>query len=139
MELVLATAQRFRRALEGGELESVSFRNFPRGSCGDASELLGEYFRDCGLGDWIYISGVDNSREEYFTHAWLEQDGTYVDITGDQFDECDEPVVVSHSPLWKDRFQKMSGAHIAGLWHFNTEAVEIRRDYQTLRLRADAG
>lgn len=137
-DLVQAAARRFRRALEEGGLEWESFRDFPRGSCGDTSELLGEYLRDCGLGDWTYVSGIDNSPGGFYTHAWLKRDEIYVDITGDQFDECDDPVVVTYSPLWQDRFGKSADSHIAGLMHFDAELVELRRDYQTLRFRADA-
>lgn len=138
IELVQECARRFRRALERGGLEWVAFRDFPNGACGDTCELLGEYLRDCSFGDWLYVSGSGNSSGELSTHAWLEREGINVDITGDQFDECDEPVVVTTSPLWEDRFPRINRSHIAGLMYFDSEWTAIRRDYETLQLRADA-
>lgn len=137
-QLILAAAHRFRRAFEAGGLESISFREFPRGACGDASELLGEYLRDCGLGDWMYISGIESAPDGNCTHAWLECDGIYIDITGDQFVDCDKPVVVTRSPLWEGRFSKSGGSHLAGLSYFDPESKEICRDYQCIRARADS-
>ena len=79
MEAVLAAARRFRAAIEVAPVALVSFEKFPAGSCGDASELLGEYLADCGLGVWTYTMGVN--LEAGRTHGWIEQDGLIADTT----------------------------------------------------------
>lgn len=43
---------------DSGGAGLVSFEDFPRGSCGDAAILLGQYFHDCGFGTWIYVSAT---------------------------------------------------------------------------------
>lgn len=35
----------------------ISFHEFPMGSCGDASLLLGKYFEEMGLGQFDYVCG----------------------------------------------------------------------------------
>ena len=57
-------------------------KNFPHGSCGDTSILLGQYFFDQSLGLWEYASG--EREPDLHSHAWLERDGLIVDITADQ-------------------------------------------------------
>jgi len=49
------------------------------------TRLLAQYFRDLGLGEWEYVSGIRSSDEQ--SHAWLEKDGWIVDMTADQFDD----------------------------------------------------
>ncbi len=80
---VLVAASAFRAALERGSLRLISLVEFPKGSCGDTCELLGQFLADSGLGDWLYCSGQQD--EPFQTHAWLEQHGLILDITADQF------------------------------------------------------
>jgi hypothetical protein len=134
-EIRLAAA-RFRRALEQGGLVGVSFASFPRGACGDSSELLGEYLRDSGFGHWTYVSGAIHN--PFQSHAWIERDGVIVDITADQFDDMDQPVIVTVDRSWHDRFGQMAGAHTAGLAFWTGPSLAaMRQDYITLRTRAD--
>ncbi len=63
-------ASDFRRAIEverdAGEFQSdISFNQFPRACCGDASELLAEYLRRHG------IKTIWTSMERVDCHAWL--------------------------------------------------------------------
>ena len=71
-------------------------RNFPSGSCGAASSLLGIYFLENGYTEVFRIidgeyhddessKGSFYGLEDEQSHAWLEVNGYYVDITGDQF------------------------------------------------------
>jgi hypothetical protein len=39
------------------ELFDDFFQCFPRGCCGDTSELLAAYLKDQELGDFAYVSG----------------------------------------------------------------------------------
>ena len=63
----------------------LDLKNFPKGSCGIASELLGGYLREHGIKStyvcgWKYSS---KSNESSQLHAWLIVDGLIVDITVD--------------------------------------------------------
>ncbi len=93
-------AERFRWAIEACErsLLPVTFERFPRGSCGDANLLLGNYLTEQGLGDFEYILGERGSKaadpSTWTSHAWIRQGRTIIDITADQFTEVTESVIV---------------------------------------------
>ena len=96
--------KRFREAIEkamkvGSFKTDSSFYRFPRGCCGSASDLLGEYLKSYGIQTW-YVNGTHYPKcddpEETWTkmqsHAWLTtkdprvfDDYVVIDITGDQF------------------------------------------------------
>jgi len=135
-EVVTAAARRFRRAAEQGGLVSVGLQAFPRGACGDTSELLGQYLRDSGLGVWTYCSGWFS----HYSHAWLERDGLVVDITADQFTDTLPPVIVTLDRSWHAQFDRM-GSHVAGLDYYAGAdcgvAAKVAADYRLLKARAD--
>jgi hypothetical protein len=139
---IRAAVSRFRAALEQGGLAHVTFERFPHGSCGDACELLGEYLRECGLGDWTYCSGWSRaaSGELQSSHAWLERDGLIIDVTADQFGNGQPAVVVSRDRSWHAMFEPMTGARRAGIDYYDPGPAgePLRADYQTLKRRADA-
>lgn len=86
------------RAQEAGELFHTAIASFPIGCCGFTSDLLQRFLDENGI-KTRYVSGVyrDSRGSISQPHAWLElNDGTVVDITGDQF--CFEPY-----PLKNDR------------------------------------
>jgi hypothetical protein len=95
-------AAAFRAALEehGPGLRLRGLHGFPKGACGHASRLLGQYFRDGGLGEWDLVSAW--TEDHMKTHAWLLPDGLLVDITADQFPGVAEPVVVARASAWHD-------------------------------------
>jgi hypothetical protein len=95
----------------------ISLAEFPKGSCGDTCELLGQFLADSGLGDWQYCSGQRD--EPFHTHAWLEQDGLILDITADQFPDVDEPVLLTQDPSWHARFHLTAGRRVASLSWFD--------------------
>lgn len=78
----------------------ATLQNFPKGSCGDASLLLGEYFFIQGLGRFTYKTGIWADR----SHAWIERNGIIVDITADQFDTHPGPVIVTKDTSWHSKF-----------------------------------
>jgi hypothetical protein len=92
MKDIKQLVNQFRDAIDvarsAGEFDNdITFRNFPRGCCGDASDLLAQFLLENGIRTY-YVSGTyrDGSFEEIQTHAWLTTDDqTIVDITGDQF------------------------------------------------------
>jgi hypothetical protein len=64
-------AEQFRAAIEAAHDDGrfstdISFKNFPRACCGDASYLLAEYLREFGI-ETIWYS----TRRGEWAHAWL--------------------------------------------------------------------
>lgn len=112
----------FRNAIERTDklrLPIISFRKFPVGSCGDAVLLLGHYLKNQGFGEFDYMLGeLDYEiNGQYLPHAWLQQENLIVDITGDQFEDFDDPVFVkSHSP-WHEKFNGKA-EHVADFYWF---------------------
>ncbi|KEO84103.1 hypothetical protein EL26_06465 [Tumebacillus flagellatus] len=104
MELV-KLASRFRRMMQkcdpSGIPQIPALANFPRGTCGDSSDLLAKYLIDHGFANVSYVYGM-NGRQ---SHAWIECDGWIVDITADQFSEIDFPVIVTKNRGFHDRFK----------------------------------
>jgi hypothetical protein len=84
-------------------------KNFPHGSCGDASTLLGQYLFDQSLGLWEYTGG--ERERDLHSHAWLECDGLIIDITADQFEDVDEPVIVTRDRSWHAQFVYSEARH----------------------------
>lgn len=83
---------RFRNAIEmaknNGEFnDDFSFYKFPRGCCGDTSDLLAQFLLEHGIKTY-YVFGTfrPGSFEDIQTHAWiLTENQIIIDITGDQF------------------------------------------------------
>lgn len=66
---------------------SSRFRDFPRGNCGDAAELVGRVLNEALNCDGQYVCGCGHPQlRATQSHAWFEIEGVIVDITYDQFD-----------------------------------------------------
>jgi hypothetical protein len=108
LQRIRASAADFRGAIERCNKRKlgIEFEEFPHGSCGAATELLGKYLQDCGLGEFRYVSGWRHrpGEEQGHSHAWLRQGEVIVDITADQFGEHYGPVVVTTDSSWHDAF-----------------------------------
>jgi hypothetical protein len=87
----------------------ISLCDFPMGSCGDASDLLGEYLREHDYGDWIYMHGQKGDQ----THAWIEQDDVIIDITVRQFG-TDMPMVTNNHE-WYQQFEPEPEGRLASI------------------------
>ncbi len=140
---VLAAARRLRAAIERIPISLASFERFPLGACGDASELLGEYLSDCGLGPWIYVMAF-TSGPELRSHGWVEQDGVIADITADQFAavhgfDTPLPVIVTRDRRWHDlHFPSQTRSRRAGLdWWSGPTHEEVASVYRQLREAAE--
>lgn len=79
----------FRRAIisaiSSGEIKDSLIRDFPRGCCSVASDLLQRYLFEKGIKTYCvfaqYGCGWDGE-----SHSWLQtDDGIVIDITGDQY------------------------------------------------------
>ncbi len=94
---------------------------FPRGACGHAAELLGRYLIE-RLG--ITCDHVNQTTEVDIggwtgAHSWLEWNGLFIDISGDQFGWA--PVIVTRYPIHHGRGgeptrQPVYGAHERDWW-----------------------
>jgi hypothetical protein len=78
----------------------ISFHAFPRGACGDASDILGRFLNERGEGLFEYVSG----RLGRQTHAWLEGHNLIVDITADQSPDIFDSAIVTTNRSWHDSF-----------------------------------
>ena len=85
-----------------------AFADFPRGSCGWASLLLGAVLKDEGIEGFVYICGErpDGNPTRMASHAWLAQGTLVVDITADQFPDAPNSVIVANSSVWHISFQE---------------------------------
>ena len=120
-DLVLEFRQAIDKAKSLGALEKdCIFCRFPRGCCGDTSDLLAHYLLEHGI-KTNYICGNyrNGGIEKWQSHAWLETiDGTVIDITGDQF-KYDDDFLRYDKAVYigpKDDFHKL----------FSVEARDIR-------------
>ena len=90
-----------------------SFDGYPVGSCRAASHILGTYLEENGYGQWEIVSG---EREDDYTHAWLMQGSTIIDITASQFEGMVEDVVCCGiGSKWHKQFRDIEAAP-ANLW-----------------------
>lgn len=103
-----------------------------------ASMLLGEYLRNASLGDFQTRTGRRDVGDYSQSHAWLEQDGLLVDITADQFDEIDEPVIVTTDSPWHRKWNACTGVRVASLGHYDADDYRdhIRDLYDQLNAAA---
>lgn len=98
-----STVTAFRLACELIARESTNvfpgFDRFPVGQCWTASWLLAQYLiqRDVAA-ERIHI--ISNAFRGTDSHTWLQIDGTHIDITADQFDDCHDSVLICSSPCW---------------------------------------
>lgn len=123
-------ARDFRGALDRLNWSSMptNFRQFPAGTCGDISDILAEYLYKKGFNDIEYVSG---SADNHQSHAWLEVAGYIVDITADQFPDCDDPVIVTNDYSWHQRFEestRQAAGFLDGFKSTSTMTLNITRD-----------
>ena len=79
--------------------------NFPRGTCGPVTELMGRLVFEATRKAGLYVSGAghpDLPRQQ--SHAWLDVDGLLVDLTHDQFTETGLVGWVFDSSRWHSMF-----------------------------------
>jgi len=112
---------KFRNILDDIQWENmpIGFRDFPRGTCGDISDILAEHLYAIGYADIQYICGRYNNA----THAWLEINGTAVDVTADQFPEISRKVLIQDPQLWHHKFTE-EDRRKAGYLVFSGPALE---------------
>lgn len=114
LNTVYSLALEFRKGIDKirwgeikGDCDITPWKRFPEGSCSDASILLGEYLWQKMNLEFGYISGEKKGANgQGLTHAWVEYNGTIVDITADQFTDNDKLpcVIVTNKRDWHDQF-----------------------------------
>ncbi len=81
------------------DFRPLGMTDFPRGSCGRMTTLLGSFLKREGLGVFTYVCAERGEEcgplNDWTSHAWLEKDGLIVDVTADQFDDCKDEVIVT--------------------------------------------
>ncbi len=99
-------ALQFRIAIEACDrsMLPISFEQFPRGSCGDVTPLLGTYLIEHGFGPFDYVLGVREGSGH--THAWLRKGQLDVDITADQFTDAPGSIIVCVESPWHRTFRQ---------------------------------
>jgi hypothetical protein len=78
----------FRKAIReySGCKDPVAMKYFPRGCCSITSYLLGAYFDENGFG----VCNIVRAEKGDKSHAWLELEDIYIDLTLDQIDEFND-------------------------------------------------
>ncbi|MBE7660467.1 hypothetical protein [Tenacibaculum finnmarkense] len=91
-ENIKQAALEFRKLLEEEikSIESFEFEFFPLGSCSASSMLLSSFLKKRGFGVFKLVLSKRNEK----THAWLQNDSLYIDVTADQFEDNKEKVIV---------------------------------------------
>ena len=82
---------------------------FPKGCCGDSTDLLALHmklkFNKCSS----YCLGQGLKRNKSISHAWLMLDGYIIDITADQFNDLgytNDPVIIEKHSEFHSLFHK---------------------------------
>jgi hypothetical protein len=98
---LLIICTQFREALEKDVDDyPVIMGSFPLGCCGVVSRALGGYLMEIGYKSVEYVSGFSNKK----SHAWIEIDDWIVDITADQFNDCDERIIITKDRSFHSKF-----------------------------------
>ena len=114
-ERLIQECTKFRNAIEQckDNMGEWWYRDFPKGCCGDISEMLINYlvreeFKDlyCIYGT-AYREVIEDGevKERSWSHAWLELDSYIIDITADQFDEINEEVLITDKSIFHEQFE----------------------------------
>lgn len=136
---LLAEVARFHAAILGTDRTRLplQLREFPRGACGDTSDLLGMYLTEKGFPEVQYVSGnwYPPGESAHHSHAWLEVGGFTVDITAYQFPEVAEQVLVTRESPWHRRFEGVTrrAAGTQGWPHDSDVRRMLSRAYRKIR------
>ncbi|MCP1161350.1 hypothetical protein [Bacillus infantis] len=102
LKLTKSLAIEFRASID--ELKSLRLEckwlsRFPRGRCGDTSDLFGKYLADHGLIS-EYVYGFSDTQ----SHGWIEIEGLIIDLTADQFEGISEKMLITNNRHWHSKF-----------------------------------
>lgn len=103
---LLFECYKVRRTLELAAKQNICqeewFYQFPKGTCGIASEVLGLWLsRHDSSEKYEYVWGWYNG----VSHAWIEHNGYVIDITADQFENIHSKVFVTKNRKFYNLFE----------------------------------
>ncbi len=113
MEAVSKLAVRFRQAVEEeistSDYVDVELNSFPLGSCEVSSQMFALYLISL---DYENVKLTFNKRNKLDltdyrkdSHVWIViDDELIIDLTGDQYSDCSEPVIVSKNSDFHNSF-----------------------------------
>jgi len=93
----------------GNEIDSVCFGNFPRGACGNASDIISKWLSQKGVSGLKYAHGTRGQA----SHGWLEYKSYILDITSDQFEDGCGSVFIGQSSKFHSSFKNQKKSDIA--------------------------
>lgn len=129
-------ARDFRIAIERSRphLTSHSLQEFPRGACGDVSDMFGVFLQKKGFANVTYVAGERGSNKDgdWTTHAWLEVDGITVDISADQFSDAPNSIIVERESEWHDSFERIKQRSPGSCPPLEEFKIALDEDYDTI-------
>lgn len=107
LEEVEVIASNFRNAFDKIDLSDAPgiLSKFPNGCCNWTARLLGHFFQ---YDKNQFVKEIDARRNKngcYQSHSWLLIHNTIIDITADQFKDCNEKVIVSENSTWHKEWE----------------------------------
>lgn len=108
-EQIRIICQQFRKALEQADNAPSYMSKFPHGWCGCTSRALGGYLASRGYSSLEYVSGYRGMQN----HAWIEKNGLIIDITADQFNDCDKRIIISRDSDFHRTFSNIKSRSIS--------------------------
>ncbi|MDO6745913.1 hypothetical protein [Gilvimarinus sp. 1_MG-2023] len=120
MKNIEEICSKFIKAINGIEplKRHMSFKDFPSGSCGSSTEIIGTYLKQNGFGDFQYIEG---STKKIGSHVWAQQGDLIVDITANQFPEISNSIIVTTYSEWHNKF-RVNSRHVIDIVGVNENA-----------------
>lgn len=102
IEEITQLAKQFRKAIDdafewGVFGDEYPFSDFPNDCCDDVCDLFGEMLLEKHV-HFIKVFGIYryNNWDKQYPHVWLQlDDGTVIDLTGDQYK--DNPIMLNYS------------------------------------------
>lgn len=73
--------------------------SFPEGCCNWASRILGHFLKFERCTDALEILANRDGTEETDNHSWLEVDGMTIDLTCNQYTDC-QHIIIEESSEW---------------------------------------
>lgn len=132
----------FRRAIEKARLKRHAkvMGRFPLGCCKHASQLLARYLvteLHTPLVSFVHGErGGSSKGDPWQSHVWLSVNEHTLDITADQYEEIDSPVVVSVGSGWHSTWQRQRRLTYGEMMTFDFwYGLRFRRMYSSI-LRA---
>jgi len=96
---MITRIKQFRHALSlsirtSGVVPS-DFKHFPAGACEVSSVMLMTYLTSCGYKGISYVSGtrLPKNGKQMQSHSFLKYKNVFIDITGSQFDDCNDEII----------------------------------------------